>query len=219
VTFAIALLFLFGTTAWAGSFTSAGLTFDDMGSSGFTITGGIAGTGSAASPITLFETITGTDVTIEITGLTHNFGNPANTGHSTGFWLKKVITNSTGVDWNFFDNELQEVLGTPSSDGDGLSFAQGPLNDPRPWTSDKFTKYTEIIHPRDYINFYGGTVAAGSTVTMSFVITDNSPVSPFYLRQRPNFVPPGVIPLPSAAFMGLGLLGGLALVRRVRRRK
>jgi hypothetical protein len=210
------LLALCATGAQASSVTVNGLTFTSLDDSILKILGG-SGTGSLADPIVLQEEVYGLDVTMSIAGLSASWGNPANTGHTAGFALVKEVVNKTGETWNFYDHELQEELGTPSSDGDGLSFAQGPLNDPRPWTSDKFGSYYEIILPRDYVNFYDGSVAPDETVTFYYVITDNTPIDPFYLRQRPNYDVSGIIPEPMtmlSALLGLGALGGYIRKRR-----
>ncbi|MBN2243056.1 MAG: PEP-CTERM sorting domain-containing protein [Acidobacteria bacterium] len=199
--------------AWAGPVTVNGLTFSEV-SAGFTITGG-SGTGTEQDPIVLNETVTGLDVTLSIEGMPQ-FGNLTGSGHSTGFAIQKVVTNNTGIDWDFYDHELQEILGTPSSDGDGLSFAQGYAAG-RPWTSDVFMSYNEIILPRDYINFFNGIVPNGGEVTFNYIITDNSPIDLFYLRQRPDFE--AVIPEPGTLLLfGTGLTG-LALVAFRRKRK
>ena len=102
--FLTVMIFYVGT-AFATPVTVNGLTFSEQ-SGAFEITGG-SGTGTLADPITITEMVTDFDVIMSIEGLSSSFGNPANTGHSSGFYLEKIITNNTGETWNFYDLELQ----------------------------------------------------------------------------------------------------------------
>jgi hypothetical protein len=107
-----------------------------------------------------------------------------------GVRVQTMVTNNTGTPWIFFDNELRENTNIPSPEQDGLSFAQG-IGSVRPFTSDRFSRADEVTDVRDFINFSNGTVNPGETVTFRFAITDRSPISRFYLLERPNFAPGG----------------------------
>jgi len=215
-------IFLVGALALAvpgsaAALTAAGVTFTSV-SPGLTLTG-LTGTGSAGDPFVLQETITGPDVTVEITDFDTSGVGPAG-AFDDGFFLTKEVTNATGSNWTFFDLELQETLGVASSDGDGLSFAQGDAS-VRPFTSDVFASVFEESTIRDQVNFFDGVVLPGETVAMTFAVSDGSPISPFYLRQRPNFVDPEQprtdIPVPAA--LPLLATGAAALFGLARRRR
>jgi hypothetical protein len=220
--FGLAAVLGIATASQAGPVSTSGLTFSEQ--SGNFVTTGVSGVGTSASRINLSETFNAgaADVVVRIEGIpTYTAGNNgANVGGFVkGFFMTKTVTNNTGVAWTSFDMELQEILGTASSDGDGLSFAQ-EFGGARPFTSDKFSMVDEITDDRDFINFSGGVVNPGETVTFMFAVTDNSPLSPIYLRQRPNFrvgvqevVPE---PLSVAVFGGLVAVGGLVARRRTR---
>lgn len=167
--------------------------------------------GTAAAPWTFSETMTAPG----ILSLTDTDGTPLQSPSGvppfgSGSWFQKTVTNNTGTPWTSFELELQQILGTPSGEGDGLSFAQ---QSGLAFTSDVFTTLTRIDITRDYLNFSGGTVAPGGTVTFTFAVTDNSPTSPIYLMQTPNI---SDIPEPSTfGLIGVALIGLAVRLKRM----
>jgi hypothetical protein len=168
-----------------------------------------AAAGTLADPWLIDETMTSAG-TLRFAGDTASGplgnDNPVTT-HARGKWIQKTILNDTGVTWTTFELELQVILGIASGQGDGLSFADGSaVTDD--FFSDQFSTYTRLEVTRDYLNFSGGDVLDGESVTFSFVITDNSGNDPFYLLQTPNkreAVPePGTLLLVGLALAGIG---------------
>jgi PEP-CTERM motif len=144
------------------------------------------GMGSLANPWTLNETFNAVATAVLLfnsDGDSLGPDNPTNSGHSTGRWIQQTITNNTGFIWTSFELELRQILGIPSGEGDGLSFADGS---PLVFSSNVFTTYTRQSVMRDYISFSDGLVSPGASVTFSFAVTDNSPQAAFYLMQTPK---------------------------------
>ncbi|MEO0868077.1 MAG: hypothetical protein AAFY17_06430 [Cyanobacteria bacterium J06642_11] len=171
---------LWTTPAKAASITLGDFTFSEAAGD-FIITGGEV----TPDVFRIFQDVTGPDIDLfmSIEGLLDS--------DFLGFRFESVLTNLTNTPWVFFDHELQEELGTPSSEQDGLSFAQ-KLQAFRPFTSSAFSVVDEVTDVRDFVNFSDGVVNPNETVSFRYVILDNDPNDTFFLRQRPNFAPGGV---------------------------
>jgi len=163
-----------------------GVTFsDELG--GFQITGA-SGSGTIQDPFVLHEEITSAeDAVLVIKDIDTNFGNRVGTHHAFAFVLTKVVTNRTPRAWTRFALEVREVLGSYSPYGDGLSFGQASTVG-RPYTSNGFTTNTEIEEPYDSLEYSNGRIEPGSSVSMTFVISDASPEKMFFLLQQPGQV-------------------------------
>lgn len=209
ITAALALASLLGSTSLTAlpvfSVAGGGIS---IGSQDTTTAGTSAGTAWTVS-----ETMTSSGTL----ALTDTDGNPLVTGghispHSHGAWFTKTVLNDTGTTWTSFELELQEILGTPSGEGDGLSFAQGSG---LVFSSSVFSGYTRIDDTRDYLNFSGGVVLHGESVSFTFAITDNAPQSTIYLLQTANKIDTRVPDVTSTALLlVVGLSGMLGLRRK-----
>ncbi len=69
--------------------------------------------------------------------------------------------------------------------------------------------FEEIIL-RDFVNFSGGVVPNLGTVTFDYVITDNTQHDLVFLRERPDFAPPEVVPEPATLLLFGSSLAGMA---------
>ena len=164
-----------------------GITFsDELG--GFEITG-VSGAGTQADPFVVRENITSvsTDVVLVIKDIDPSIGNLVGTHHAFAFVLNKVVTNKTPRAWTRFALELREMVETYSPYGDGLSFGQASTAG-RPYVSPQFLTSNETEEPYDQLEFTGGRIEPGATVSMTFVISDASPEAIFYLLQQPGQV-------------------------------
>jgi hypothetical protein len=179
--------------AGAEPITLHGLTFSDE-------LGGVRlergwGSGSLDDPFVLVEEITSDGPAILIVrGMTHRFGNRIRSHHEVGFALTKLVRNGTAEAWSLFNLELRELFDHPSPFGDGLSFGQAS-DAGRPFGSDRFTDNLETREPFDGVQFFGGLVEPGETVTLSVVVSDTTPRWEFYLVQKRDS-PIAGLPLP-----------------------
>ncbi len=168
--------------------------------------------GTQSDPWLLEESVTGAGLLKWTGGLG---GGVPGIAQSAGKFLAITKWNNTGQAWTSFELELQVTQGSPSGEGDGLSFAQG---NGLTFTSDIFSNLTRIDDTRDYLNFSGGIVNPGQSVTFYIAISDNSGNDPFYLLQTPNKVDRDPeVPEPSTWAMMLGGLGVVAYRVRSRR--
>jgi hypothetical protein len=164
--------------------TVDGVTFSDE-RGGFIILSA-SGEGTYENPFLVVEEITDPEgAVLVVRGSVQQIGNRIGTLHQTGFALSKIVVNGTGEAWTLFDMELQELYGVASDYYDGLSFGQAAKLR-RPFLSDRFEINETLNEPHDEIRFRDGTVNPGDRLTVSFVVTDATPIPEFYLLQRPS---------------------------------
>lgn len=157
---------------------------DELG--GFRITG-ISGIGTREDPVVLvqeFEEASPVTLVIRSTGLMRRF--PLSGDNGNGFLHMRVLAlNNSGHAWVEFEFELQEILGKASVFGDGLSFDQRRTGAPN-ISSDSYAEFNRNFEPYDRLRFRSGRVDPLATAGFSFLITDFTPVSEFYLVQDPR---------------------------------
>jgi hypothetical protein len=164
--------------------TVDGVTFSDE-RGGFIILSA-SGEGTYENPFLVVEEITDPEgAVLVVRGSVQQIGNRIGTLHQTGFALSKIVVNGTGEAWTLFDMELQELYGVASDYYDGLSFGQAAKLR-RPFLSDRFEISETLNEPHDEIRFRDGKVDPGDRLTVSFVVTDATPIPEFYLLQRPS---------------------------------
>ncbi|MGH7133613.1 MAG: hypothetical protein ACREJO_16910 [Phycisphaerales bacterium] len=201
--------FLFAAAlAWGSSVEATIITLNAGASSGVGMTP-TTGTGTSADPFVLTVTLAG-DSPVAVISIDSRTDDPAGLGYDWSAYFRVIVTNISANTWSYMNNDLQVVLGIDSTEGDGLSFAQGN-NAVRPFTCDLLPIVLETTDVRDWINFREGSVMPGQTMTMNFVISDNSSnrERTDYLVLTPNLVPAAGTALPAA-------LAVLAVARRRR---
>ena len=163
-----------------------------------------SGIGTITDPVRVSAIMSGQNAVLQIFNL-DRYGNFALTTHDDAIWVQLEFLNATTVAWGNFDFELQIIPGQPSTNPDGLSFAQGYMVGERPWTSDKFASFEEWDQERDFINFKDGVVLPGETAVMNFIISHSGTARSVQLMTRPNLVP-AAPPVPEPSTWALGSL-------------
>ncbi len=172
-----------GAPAKAASFTANGVEFSDE-YGGFRLLS-VTGKGTTKEPFIVVEEITGDEPAIlVIRGMSGETG--LMEGHSafSAFVMSKIVINKSRRGWLGFDHELRELINTPSSYMDGLSFDQ-PGIAPRPFQSDRFRVAHEIREPYDSLRYRNGKVDPGQKVRFDVTVTDPTPTAEFFLIQQP----------------------------------
>ena len=167
----------------AAPISHAGLVFsDELG--GFNLVS-VSGSGTLDDPFVVVEEVTGDRaIALTIRNFGRDFGNRIGSQHVSAFAMKKIVINKSGRDWRNYQMELREVTTRHSPYSDGLSFGQNSFIGTS-YTRSNFTDLQRFDEPEDTRGFSGSTVAPGETAEFSFIISDMSPVSVFYLMQLP----------------------------------
>lgn len=170
-------------TGMAAPISHGGLIFsDELG--GFNLVS-VSGTGTLDDPIVVVEEITGDRaVALTIRNFGRDFGNRIGSQHVAAFAMKKVVINKSDRVWKNYQMELREVTTRHSPYGDGLSFGQNSFIGSN-YTRSSFANIQRFDEPEDTLGFSGGDVAPGQQAEFSFIVSDMSPVSVFYLMQLP----------------------------------
>lgn len=184
---ALSLYASFWGSLWIGQASAAeiiqsGLSFSDE-AGGFTLKG-VTGSGSLDDPFVVLEEVTGPrNAILTIRGL-KEVGNRIGTHHIAGIAMTKIVVNRSNDVWQNYQMELREVPTRHSPYEDGLSFAQNTVI-AGAFTASSFPNLQRYDEPQDTLGFSGNSVKPGETAQFSFLITDMSPVSKFYLYQEP----------------------------------
>ena len=184
--------------AWGLTITQAGVTFsDDLG--GFRLLS-VTGRGSQSDPFVITEEVTGQGAAVlQIEGFNEDGVGGDGALKGAGLFIRKIVVNATEVTWTAFDMELREKLEQPSGYLDGLSFGQ-MVRETRVNGADLLPNVLVRDEPYDAMIFSGGYVPPADSVAITAIITDITPVSPFYLIQHLQ-VDVVALPAPSLALV------------------
>jgi hypothetical protein len=171
------------TLSWAAPISNQGLIFsDELG--GFNLLSA-SGTGTLEDPIVVVEEVTGDRaIALIIRNFSRGFGNRIGSQHVAAFAMKKIVINKTKYVWRNYQMELREVLTRHSPYGDGLSFGQNSFTGVN-YTRSTFPSLQRFDEPEDTLGFSGTEIAPGGRAEFSFIVSDMSPVSVFYVMQIP----------------------------------
>ncbi|WP_410000495.1 hypothetical protein [Mesorhizobium sp. SP-1A] len=157
---------------------------DELG--GFLIKG-VSGKGTHDDPIVIHEElVSATPVTLTIRAI-----RPIRPFDSSGDYVSGIMymrihaLNNSGQPWVEFEFELQEILGQPSTFGDGLSFDQRSKT-PENIASPDFADFDRMFEPYDRLLFKDGKVDPLKTAQFEFLVTDYTPRWTFYIVQDPR---------------------------------
>ncbi|PSJ53757.1 hypothetical protein C7I84_25055 [Mesorhizobium ephedrae] len=157
---------------------------DELG--GFVIDS-VSGTGTRTDPIVIRETfVSASPATLVIRARRPIRFFDTGTFYANGILHMRILArNGSGHGWVEFEFELQEILHKASVFGDGLSFDQRSENREL-ISSDSFAEFSRDFEPYDKLLFRNGKIDPGRTGGFSFLITDFTPRSQFYLVQDPR---------------------------------
>lgn len=169
-----------GRVWYAGAYSFS----DELG--GFRILGA-SGSGRKDDPFIILEEFTAASPATMVIRATMPIRPFDQSGvFASGFMhFRIVVLNNSGQPWIEFEFELQELRGLPSVFGDGLSFDQR-RGESDNISSDSFARYSRDFEPYDRLLYRGGKVDPMTKAGFSFLVTDYTPRSQFYLVQDPR---------------------------------
>ena len=157
---------------------------DELG--GFALTG-ISGTGTLDDPVVIYQELySASPVTLMIRAEAPIRPRFMEGMFANGFiYIRLVTLNNSGLPWLEFEFELQEVMGQPSTFGDGLSFDQR-RTDSTHIGSDRYASFSRDYEPYDRLLFSDGYTDPLETATFHFLITDFTPRWEYFLVMDPT---------------------------------